>query len=94
MLSEKDIQEHKELIEERNSLAQEINNIIAVGQEKKKQGLEIMKSFGYSSLKDIDKLKEEEKKLEEEIKQERIDAENDIAKFSKIKEEVDNIMVK
>jgi len=93
MLTDGELQEYKAKIEKRNQLAQEINNIIAVGAEKEKQGLEIVKSYGYSSLTDVSKMREELDTLEVAIREEGEKVERDIVEFNRIKAEKDSILI-
>ena len=93
MLTDGELQEYKAKIEKRNQLAQEINNIIAVGAEKEKQGLEIVKSYGYSSLTDVSTMREELDTLEVAIREEGEKVERDIVEFNRIKAEKDSILI-
>ena len=94
MLTEKDLQEHKKLNEERNKCAQEKNILIDRANEKKKRGVEIMKSFGFSSLQDIPKLREKEVELSNLITEERKEAEQVIADYSALKQKLDEGLVR
>jgi len=93
MLTDAEILESKKKIDERNQLAQEINNIIAVGAEKEKQGIEIVKSYGYSSLAEVSKMRDELNNLEAIIREDDQRIEKDIIEFNRIKAEKDSILI-
>lgn len=94
MLTEQQLQEHKKLIEERNKCAQEKNILIDRANEKKKHGLEIMKSYGYTSLQEISKLKEDVAKYEQILTEERKEAEQVITEHAALKQKLDESLVK
>jgi hypothetical protein len=96
MLSNEEIKKHKELVDKVNSLSSVKQDIISTGKAKRQQGLEIAKSFD----EDCDNLKEaaigmqkELDRLEELIKKQGQEAEEEIVAINKLKSEVDNILL-
>jgi hypothetical protein len=92
-LTEQEIAEHKQLVEKVNSLSSVKQDIISTGKAKREQALEILKSYGYTELKDVSKLQEKLNNLEEDIKKERVAIEAEIVEINELKTNVDNILI-
>ena len=92
-LTEKEIQEHKALVEKVNKLNTTKQEIMATGRAKKEQALEILKTYGYIDLKDISKLQEKLEEMEEKIKEERRAIEEEVIEIGNLKDAVDAIIL-
>lgn len=92
VLSDEYLQEQKRILAEANECEQKRASTIAVIKEKGKVGQELIKSYGYSSLSEASELQKQFLALEEEIKAERLEAEEVIVNYAKFEEETREVL--
>lgn len=93
MLTDDELKKHKNLIEKVNKMSREKSEMIAVIKEKKLQGTNILKTYGFESFQDVTKLKEMLAELEEKINRESSEAEAEIIEINALREKLDSIVV-
>lgn len=92
MLTEREIQEHKALIEKYNSEVQWKAEKINEGKIRQQQALEILKEYGLSSLSDRSKLQEEIDQVLLAIQNERKDMTEELARISQLRDALDEVI--